>query len=394
MTWLLSVVHGPDGCVSKHHVLSDPFVRLDRQKHAQPTIQLDDNAVSTGTVRIELDDEGYYRIIDDGSRNGIRINGIHVDEARLEPQDVIRVGDSLIVIDRTDPSRRGARTRSDNELIDSLCMFESTARFVFEGEVHYFDDDFESVAIVADGFTESRQIAAWLAARWQVEILRLDAAAVGARSTIRNAGSDVAVLIERVDSVSHHDLSELADAIEERRGRPGHRLIYSYGRRADDVLISRITELATDIVLEVPALIGRRADILAAIEHHVVDLGAERDDLVIPPDSAEKLACYGWPGGIGELKRAARRIYKELAEKGEVTRLALPAEIRAVPVSADVERPRWFDEGMFAAVFEEYDGNMKEIAAHFGYARTYLYRVLRQRNIDLAAIRERVEGAG
>ena len=160
------------------------------------------------------------------------------------------------------------------------------------------------------------------------------------------------------------------------------------------MLISRITELATDVVLEVPPLIGRRADILQAIQHHVVDLGSDPNDLLIPPDSAEKLLCYGWPGGVGELKRAARRTHKELLEEGKVTRFALPAEIRAVPVSPDVERPRWFDEEMFVAAFEEHDGTMKEIAAHFGYVRTDLYRELRQRDIDVSAIREKIEGAG
>ena len=167
LAWLLSVVHGPDGCVSKHYVLSDPFVRLDRHRHAQPTIQLDDSAVSTGTVHLELEEDGCYCIVDEGSRNGIRINGVHVDEARLEPQDVIRVGDSLLVIDRTDPTRRGSRRRADDNLLASLCMFESTARFVFESETNFFDDAHESIAIVADGFTESRQIAAWLALRWE-----------------------------------------------------------------------------------------------------------------------------------------------------------------------------------------------------------------------------------
>lgn len=391
INWLWSEVYGPETRVVRHHILVEPFIRVARDSDTSSTIALRDAAVSNKGVYLEGLPTHSYKLVDENSFNGVRVNGRTIEQHELELHDVVRIGDTLLVVDRTDPSRRESR-RTRSVVLDALCMYESTARFVFENEERFFDPESTGVGVIAEGFTETQQIAAWTADKWGVEVTRIDPAAVGAVDTVRNADRRVAVLLERVDSLDDAALSALSVAIEYRSKVVEGPVVFSCSAESDRPLVERLKETAADTLFVVPPLCRRRADILAAIQATVRARGCEDFEMgALPPDSAEKLLCYGWPGGLGELKRVARRIHKELTDEGKVSRFALPAEIRAVQVSPDHDRSRMLNEKRFEAAFHEYDGNMKEIAAHFGYARTYLYRVLRRGGIDVQKIRERYE---
>lgn len=392
LSWLVSVVYGPQTNATQHHPLVEPYIRVARQSESSTTIGLQDEAVSKEGVYLEALPSEQYKLVDEGSFNRVRVNGRAVEEHELALHDVVRIGDSLLVVDRSDPSRRGSR-RKRTPLLNALHMFESTARFVFEGEEKFFDPESTGVGVIADGFTETRQIAAWIASHWGIEVTRIDPAAEGAAQTVRNTERHAVVLLERVDALDDAALSELSAAIEYRSQIDEAPVVFSCSQDVGDrPLLARLRETAADTLFVVPPLRQRRADILAAIQASVRTLGSADFEIgSLPPDAAEKLLCYGWPGGLGELKRVARRIHKELTDEGKVSRFALPAEIRAVPVAADQDRSRTVNEKTFQAAFNEYDGNMKEIAAHFGYARTYLYRVLRQSNVDVQKIRENYE---
>src|SRR3712207_6505573 len=59
-------------------------------------IVLQDSRVSRSHARFEFDSEGRVTIFDLGSTNGIRVNGMRVEQARIQPGDVIFIGGSQI----------------------------------------------------------------------------------------------------------------------------------------------------------------------------------------------------------------------------------------------------------------------------------------------------------
>ncbi len=63
-------------------------------READNSLSLPEGAVSRYHARVERGDQGCV-IVDTGSTNGTMVNGERVKSARLEPHDVVRIGDSL-----------------------------------------------------------------------------------------------------------------------------------------------------------------------------------------------------------------------------------------------------------------------------------------------------------
>ena len=59
-------------------------------------IVLQDSRVSRSHARFEFDAQGGVTVVDLGSTNGVRVNGIPVDRAKIQPGDVVIVGGSQI----------------------------------------------------------------------------------------------------------------------------------------------------------------------------------------------------------------------------------------------------------------------------------------------------------
>src|SRR5512134_2519420 len=59
-------------------------------------IVLQDSRVSRSHARFEFDAQGEVTVVDMGSTNGIRVNGVPVDRAKIQPGDVVFVGGSQI----------------------------------------------------------------------------------------------------------------------------------------------------------------------------------------------------------------------------------------------------------------------------------------------------------
>ena len=73
-------------------VLENIVTRIGRE--ADNEVAIVEPAVSRYHVRLERRDTGVW-LIDNGSTNGTLVNGVRVTERRLEPQDIVRIGDSV-----------------------------------------------------------------------------------------------------------------------------------------------------------------------------------------------------------------------------------------------------------------------------------------------------------
>lgn len=390
--WVLSIVQTPCAVGPRSMKVEEPSVPIVRGRNAgMGAIGIGDPAVSAEGARLRLGKDLRYELVDEGVLNAIRVNGERVRGAtRLADNDVIRIGDTLIVFERYDPARQQASlAKGGSPLLEGLGMYDSTAASCLFVDTCLFDPELALVAVRVDGFTEARLMAEWLGRAWGRPVVRLDAADPATSDALATADPAAAVIVDRLDALEPAEQGRVVTAIEDLVRAPGRRAVaFTYADAGPRSLIRRLLDELVDVAIEVPGLAQRRADILPALASYLDRFtgGAEVD---IPPICAEKMLCYGWPGGIGELKRVARRIAKRLAEAGVVDRLSLPAEIRAVEVDPDTRHQNDLTQESFEEVFVDHGGNLTEIADHYGYARTYLYRILRQKGIDLKALRRK-----
>lgn len=386
--WILTVVLTPrPSLLGKSFALDGETVPLNRTPDDPNAIALYDPAVSEGRCVLRRGADGRYSIVDSGSRNTPRVDGVRVEgEVVLDGNNVLRLGDTLLVVERGDFSRR-SRSGAADPLLAELCMFDSTAAAILELETCYFDSGCFCVGIEASGYNETRIVADWLSERWNLDLVRVDASASDVIEVLEGSDPDIAVLVERFDDVEDVQVAvRVADAIEYRATGPSpRRVAFSFSSDSPKSLASRLIETAMDCSISVPPLAERRVDILPALRKLIHSFD-ESVEVVFPPVCAEKLICYGWPAGLGEMRRIARRLHKDICENGAITRLGLTAEVRAVDLAPETSATRNLTHETYARAYRELGGNVSEIADYFGYNRGYFYKLLKKQKIPVRAL--------
>jgi DNA-binding NtrC family response regulator len=89
----------------------------------------------------------------------------------------------------------------------------------------------------------------------------------------------------------------------------------------------------TTVVVEVPALRQRRADIPLLVHHFLAQSGSSRKPLTFSNDAMERIMAYDWPGNIRELRNVVERL-QILHEGAEVRAAGLPPELSRARPSA------------------------------------------------------------
>ncbi|HEV8474694.1 MAG TPA: sigma-54 dependent transcriptional regulator [Methylomirabilota bacterium] len=89
----------------------------------------------------------------------------------------------------------------------------------------------------------------------------------------------------------------------------------------------------TTVVVEVPALRQRRADIPLLVHHFLAQSGGSRKPLTFSNDAMERIMAYDWPGNIRELRNVVERL-QILHEGAEVRAAGLPPELSRARPSA------------------------------------------------------------
>jgi two-component system, NtrC family, response regulator AtoC len=111
----LTVVHSPNGDTAEAAPLRD-VLRIGSGQDAD--LRLSDPSVSRHHARLERAGPGEtWRIVDRSSKSGVFVNGQRVRTSALQAGDVIRLGDSLLVLD--DPDRFGKVAALGYSLADS-----------------------------------------------------------------------------------------------------------------------------------------------------------------------------------------------------------------------------------------------------------------------------------
>lgn len=378
-------------------------------------IVLAGNGVSRCHAFIRPTGESGAHIRDNGSKNGVNVNGSRVEEHELRPGDVLRIGHSVAVIRacRAPPGEFlsacdglwGSETMTE-AVLSALTVADSTVPVLISGEsgsgkellaraLHQASGRSGSFVAVncgaltatlveaelfghergaftgamgrslglvrqADGGTLFLDELAELSAAAQSKLLRVlqegEVLPVGAVKPVK---VDV-----RVISATHAELVSLVDEGEFRLDLY-HRLV--------------------GVRCKLPALRERREDILPLFRRFVglhSSAPARWSGLV-----AEALCLYPWPGNVRELQRCAQALAAQYKAKVEWTKAELPKHIGEHLeglATQSVPRPSAMSAKRLQRQLEANSFNKSRTAEELGVSRQTLYAWIKKFGLDRA----------
>jgi DNA-binding NtrC family response regulator len=229
--------------------------------------------------------------------------------------------------------------------------------------------------------------------------------AIGDRKGIFEQASGGTVFLDVIGETSLALQVRLLRAIEEGEVRPvgGNRAMQVDAR----VISATNRDLASDvaeqrfrqdlyyrlsvIVISVPPLRERRADIPLLVERFVQSAGARAARTVeVSPATLDALVGYDWPGNVRELENTIERAV--LFSRGNAIDVAdLPAAIGRATASADLHQRLFADlpsldeleRRYLAHVLQSVGGNRTRAAEVMGIDRRTLYRMAARFGLDL-----------
>jgi len=287
-------------------------------------LTLHDSTVSRRHCRIEVTAEG-YRLVDQGSRNGTRVDGCAVEAVRLRPGAVVQLGatrlrfglaDRQLEMHLLDGTRFPTLTGRSEAMRHLFAQLDRHAversPLLLEGESGVgkalIAQAVHDVSGRVDGPFEELDCAAVLESQAEIELFGYD----GDDGMYARADGGTLVLLE-VGSLPESSQRRLVRLLERRRFRPRR-----MSRRSDaDVRV--VATSSEDLVrlvnrgtfrkdlyhclktgrVRVPPLRHRRDDVpLLADRFFAARPGPERPSL----SAFERLRDYDWPGNVRELR--------------------------------------------------------------------------------------------
>jgi transcriptional regulator with AAA-type ATPase domain len=400
------------------------------------SICLTGNDVSRRHALLRLDPELGIRIVDLGSRNGVRVNGRPVAEAAIGPGDVVRVGGWVGVV----AARAGRFVEIAPGLWGGAALQEaleplrqaapSDLPIVLEGEtgtgkelvtraIHSWSGRpgpllAVNCAALPEGLAEGE-----LFGYRRGAFTGADRASAG---FFRGAHGGT-LLLDEVSDLPLALQAKLLRVLEEREVQPlgeirpvpidvrvvvaGQQPLIEAVRagrfRAD--LLARLDGLG----IRLPPLRNRREDVLPLFSHLLDELGQGRAPAV-ESDFAERLCMHDWPFNVRELVLLAKRLLTLHGSEVTLGAQHLPERIAGGPGapasspppagSATAARPAAAPPAdpvelpALVVALRASGGNVARAAAMLGISRQRAYRLMEGQAVDLEALRNPEERRG
>jgi transcriptional regulator with GAF, ATPase, and Fis domain len=419
-TFRLTVTEGPDRGKS---LVLDGTQPLPAYVGQGPScaLRLADRTVSRRHAAFDMVDRR-LRLTDAGSRNGTSVDGLAVVDVYLRGGETIRLGESALRIDVTDPATSvpvsactgfGRLVGASTEMrrmypvcerlaaVDVPVLIEGetgTGKEVLAESLHQQGPRAEGPFVVFD-------CAAVTPSLVESDLFGHErgafTGAVGTRRGVFELAHGGTLLIDEIGELSPELQPKLLRAIErsevrrvgaDRPVRVDVRILSATRRDLDrEVQAGRFRDdlyhrLAVARV-ELPPLRRRRGDLPLLAAHLCEELGASRKAL--PDDLLLRWEDYGWPGNVRELRNAVAR-WLALGDEAESRRRGSPMPGAAAggdDVVARVIADRLpyvhararvledFERRYVERVLEEHGGNVARAAAASGIARRHFQRV-------------------
>jgi len=391
-------------------------------------IHLDNTDVSRRHATLQRADEG-VTIVDLGSRNGTRVNGKKVHSARLQENDVVRLGGCVFAVSEAEVSsfsevapgllggailKRALAPLSPAAVSDLPIVLEGetgTGKELVARALHTLSGrrgKFIAIncAALPEGLAEAelfgyRRGAFTGAERASLGFFR---SAEGG-TLLLDEVSDLplvvqAKLLRALEQKAVQPLGEaLPVAIDVRVVVAGQISLFEAVKRqqfrAD--LLARLN----GVTLYLPPLRKRRSDVALLFEHFLRELRKESQPR-LEPEFVERLVLHDWPFNVRELLQLARRLAVLQGTESVLRTQHLPREMRGSPAansansanpasSLDAASPlpapaAAIDVSNLLAALRATGGNLTRAAAQLGVTRQRAYRLLQEQSVDLASL--------
>jgi transcriptional regulator with GAF, ATPase, and Fis domain len=401
---------------------------------ASNDLVLDDPTISRFHCSIQRE-RGTWRIVDTGSTNGTRVDGVRILSAELEGQAVLAIGDSRLRVrpDRgantsvpvvkgfgslvgTSPAmqrlyatlervaasdidvlingesgtgkelvateivQRSARANGPLVVVDcgsiSPALIESELFGHVRGAFTGADRDREGAFEAADGGTVFLDEIGELPLELQPKLLR-----VLEQREVRRVGTSRAKRVDvRVIAATHRELER-----EVNRGRFRDDLFYRLAK----------------VSVRVPPLRDRLEDLPALVEAFLSAFGRRDGGRLFSPEVLEEMRRHDWPGNVRELRNYVERsivlddapppsmrtmrsgtipvVRLDALEKEKASKPAEPPPLeidRSIPFRLAKERAiERFERAYIGPLLEECEGNMSKAARTARMDRMYLHQL-------------------
>lgn len=396
--WLLAIVSTPADMLTPRIVrLSEAVLGIDRSPGHHPGgLVIGDPSISNGKTLLSRVHAG-YELQDRGARNPVRVNGSRVSLELLGPDDVIRVGNTVLIVDKDSPSRAarksGAFDGDDTRaLVEKLQLHQSTqaCRFCVDASLH--DPSSEMTLVRSPCPVSCRAIGEWLASATDRELVIVPGDARDVLDRIEAAPANALVTLERADRVPADRIRSVVDALE-RHIDGGASIVVTLDDDVDDHVpepVQQLFALRSGSVLEVPALRDRKLDVLPAMERWMEQVHPGSS---IGLDAAiiERLIVHDWPDGLSELRKVADRLSRSVARGVPMTEALLPQSLGVVDPDPDEEGEDPLSELAIWNAFKLHEGNMSRVAKQLSLSRGHLYRRLRALGLTAQVLRSRLD---
>nr|HMR09218.1 sigma 54-interacting transcriptional regulator [Polyangiaceae bacterium] len=336
--FLLSVTTGPDAGKSLQIDGSQP-TRLLIGSGPVCDFRLSDRTVSRRHVALDIRDN-VLRVVDLGSRNGTRINGVSIADASLQGGESLALGDTLIAVRRgadgdvrqvPTATRFGSMVGASLEMrrIYPLCQRLALAEIpvIIEGETGV-GKELLAESLHSEGPRKRAPFVVFDCTAVPANLLESElfghergafTGAVAARRGVFQQADGGTLLIDEIGDLDLPLQSKLLRAIERSEFRPvgGERTLsvdvrilaatrrdldheVAAGRFRDD-LFHRLAVAR----IELPPLRERKGDIPVLAQHLCESMGAPEG--AIPAEVIAKWEDSAWPGNVRELRNAVAR---------------------------------------------------------------------------------------
>jgi len=370
-----------------------------------------------------------YVVEDQGSSNGTYVNGERIKREHLGIGDVIRVGETVMVLVAGTPNPPDAGQRRRTGMVGV-----STALATVLEQVERVGPTDVHVLITGDSGVGKELVARYVHACSGLDgpflalncaTLRPELAASELFGHKRGAFSGAdrdheglfvsaaggTLFLDEVGELQPDIQAQLLRAIEAREVRAvgatrtkavSVRLVAATNVKLDAAVPSG--KFRADLyarlaqwVIPIPALRKRREDVPGLAEHFL-DTFAPDVGYEISADAAEAMCLYDWPMNVRELSSVMRRLTIEQPEGGRVESTALPQEVlsgltgRDATVSVSLAPPLPRPDGPpskseLVHLLDHFDGHVTDIARHLGKHRVQVHRWLKRHGLKASDYR-------
>lgn len=410
---LLRVMSTPDVTASRERALSARTELLLGRDVGEPGWTLADARISRLHARVAWDErQGCYRVTDQKSTNGLRVNGRRLTTATLNHGDVVRIGDTVLIILERSPLEElrssGAQLAKSSATL--LITGETgVGKEVMARKVHEWSGRRGAFVPVNCGALPREIAASELFGHAKGAF----SGAASARRGVFHAAQGGTLLLDEVGELPLELQPLLLRALQERAIRP----VGADYEQPIDVRVLAATNVLLDgavadgrfradlyarlaqIPLAIPPLRERREEVLELAVGFARDMDQR---LSLTAEAAEALLLYAWPFNVRELENLIKRWCA--VQPGAVLGMDFLRNANAAfgaylkdrvsspppgtqPSGTHPVRNPLSDRAALEALLVECSGNISEVARRVNTTRAQVYRWMERLGIQPPRVR-------